>query len=182
MIVLHVRIAPDFENLAYQYTGITFAKVNIDKSELYRLAEKCGVSTVPYFKMFVDGEEFDEFSVVEPSELREKVLKLKNSIESNGRYENLGKEGKCEPRNMSFQKKPSKHDILAESMSEKTSPHNQVFSKPSKLQEKLIELENNMESNGRYVHLNNGEKCEPSYMLEETSQQQQQQHDYQTYV
>ena len=57
------QIAPDFENLSTQYTGITFAKVDVDKSHFQPVMKSQGVKCMPTFLFYKDGVKLDKFKI-----------------------------------------------------------------------------------------------------------------------
>ena len=52
------RIGPVFEKLASETKGLTFVKVDVD--ECQQTAQKCDVSAMPTFQVFVDGKKVAE--------------------------------------------------------------------------------------------------------------------------
>jgi len=62
------RIAPYFTQLSAQYSDITFLKVDVD--QLKGTAQRCGVSSMPTFQVFVNGRKVDEMSGANPNGLK----------------------------------------------------------------------------------------------------------------
>ncbi|KAI3380542.1 hypothetical protein SNEBB_010553 [Seison nebaliae] len=52
------QIAPDYEELAKEYTNVKFFKVDVDEEEDF--TAECDVTVMPTFQIFKDGKKLDE--------------------------------------------------------------------------------------------------------------------------
>ena len=65
-------LAPVIDGLAQEYSGVTFAKVNIDDQP--DLARKWSVMTIPTVFILKDGEPLERFVGLNPGEVYKKAL------------------------------------------------------------------------------------------------------------
>eukprot|EP01025_Chloroclados_australasicus_P012681 TRINITY_DN1594_c0_g1_i1.p2 TRINITY_DN1594_c0_g1~~TRINITY_DN1594_c0_g1_i1.p2 ORF type:complete len:118 (-),score=22.84 TRINITY_DN1594_c0_g1_i1:283-636(-) len=68
-------IAPKYEQFSVDYDDVVFLKVDVD--QVGEVASQCGISAMPTFQVFVNGEKVDE--VVGAAEEKLKALILKYS-------------------------------------------------------------------------------------------------------
>lgn len=66
-------IAPEFEQMATQYSNVVFAKVDIDEAE--ELADQFRISAVPTFILFQDNRVVDRFTGGDMNQLRNLIHK-----------------------------------------------------------------------------------------------------------
>ena len=64
-------IAPKFEQFSNDYPNAKYLKVDVD--ELSELAQEYGVTAMPTFMIFKDGEKVDELVGANPQLLEEKI-------------------------------------------------------------------------------------------------------------
>lgn len=69
------RISPKFEELAAATAGLHFVKVDVD--ECQETAQKCDVSAMPTFQVFVDGKKVAEMLGADVAALKAMVDKWK---------------------------------------------------------------------------------------------------------
>jgi len=62
-------IAPELEKLAGRYPNVVVLKVDVDIGK--ELAQKYGISAMPTFKLFVNGQEVDSLRGASPEKLEE---------------------------------------------------------------------------------------------------------------
>ncbi|KAJ3146818.1 Cytoplasmic thioredoxin isoenzyme 2 [Geranomyces michiganensis] len=66
-------IAPKYEAFSTKYTGATFVKLDVD--EVPDVAEKEGISSMPSFLIFVDGQRVGEIVGASPAKLELEIKK-----------------------------------------------------------------------------------------------------------
>uniref|UniRef100_A0A8C6UAS8 Thioredoxin n=1 Tax=Neogobius melanostomus TaxID=47308 RepID=A0A8C6UAS8_9GOBI len=68
-------IAPVFEKMADENKDVVFLKVDVDEAS--DVSEKCGISSMPTFQFYKNGEKLEQFSGASEEKLRATVAKLK---------------------------------------------------------------------------------------------------------
>uniref|UniRef100_A0A8C6UEM5 Thioredoxin n=1 Tax=Neogobius melanostomus TaxID=47308 RepID=A0A8C6UEM5_9GOBI len=70
-------IAPVFEvrSPPYENKDVVFLKVDVDEAS--DVSEKCGISSMPTFQFYKNGEKLEQFSGASEEKLRATVAKLK---------------------------------------------------------------------------------------------------------
>ncbi|KAI8509748.1 glycerol ether metabolic process [Branchiostoma belcheri] len=68
-------IGPKFDDMEKEFPTIKFAKVDVDKNS--EVAMEQGVSAMPTFKCYVNGEKVDEVVGADEAKLREMIEKVK---------------------------------------------------------------------------------------------------------
>lgn len=68
------RIAPLFEQLAKENTGIKFVKIDVD--ECPTTAEECEVTAMPTFHVYVKGEKKKEMLGADETKLKQMIADL----------------------------------------------------------------------------------------------------------
>ncbi|KAE9418731.1 hypothetical protein Angca_008872, partial [Angiostrongylus cantonensis] len=66
-------VAPVFEDLSNKYITMVFVKVDVEKCE--ESAAACGVSAMPTFMIFINGEKMDTFRGANPTALESLIQK-----------------------------------------------------------------------------------------------------------
>ena len=68
-------IGPKFEAMADEdaFSSVKFVKIDVD--EAASISEKCGISCMPTFQFYKNGEQVDEFSGADEGKLRSTVQK-----------------------------------------------------------------------------------------------------------
>jgi thioredoxin-like negative regulator of GroEL len=66
-------IGPEFVKLSNEYTSVVFLKVDVDQVE--SVAASCGISAMPTFQVFKDGQKVDELVGASKDKLKELVEK-----------------------------------------------------------------------------------------------------------
>jgi thioredoxin 1 len=66
-------IGPEFAKLSEEFTSVVFLKVDVDQVE--SVASKCGISAMPTFQVFKDGQKVDELVGASKDKLKELIAK-----------------------------------------------------------------------------------------------------------
>ncbi|KAJ3167639.1 Cytoplasmic thioredoxin isoenzyme 2 [Geranomyces variabilis] len=66
-------IAPKYEGFSTKYTGAVFVKLDVD--EVPDVAEKEGISSMPSFLIYVDGQRVGEIVGANPAKLEAEIKK-----------------------------------------------------------------------------------------------------------
>ena len=72
------ELKPVFEELPEKYPNIHFVKYNLNDGDNAMLASRYGITKVPEFKLFVDGEQIDTANPSTPEELERHIEYLIN--------------------------------------------------------------------------------------------------------
>ena len=67
-------IAPQFEAMSNEFTNAIFVKVDVDSQD--KIVQKCGISAMPTFQFYKNGEKVDELTGADVGTLKKKVAAL----------------------------------------------------------------------------------------------------------
>jgi len=68
-------MAPAVEKLAEEHSDVIFAKVNVDNEG--EISESCGISAMPTFQFFKNGQKVHDFTGASEEKLKQGVTKFK---------------------------------------------------------------------------------------------------------
>ncbi|PFX31136.1 Peptide-N(4)-(N-acetyl-beta-glucosaminyl)asparagine amidase [Stylophora pistillata] len=66
-------MGPKFEELASEFPGVVFAKVNIDRGK--ELTKHYSITSIPHFKFFKEKKELDNLRGADETLLKQKIVK-----------------------------------------------------------------------------------------------------------